>query len=1286
MSGDRVVYSIVLVILLLPVCVCLAESEVMSCSLNVLPQSPAVGENFTVEMTVTLLDPEAGVINVVPTISFVGTGEIALISGPSPDMANFTEYSPNLSFTWTFKAISPGTITFSGFATGYSPVLNEEIRTENCSASITIVEAFPAVEGGVDLFCAGISANRTEVVVSETLRVEANVSVRGEFEELETVVGFFVGPPEEGKIIAAVPVNFTGDLRSRKVWCDLRITQEGEYRIYVFVDYLNEVSEADEGNNICEVEITASGAYPVPTVPPTSPPPQPSQTPVETSPPPSPSLPTEKEGEEGIRRIIITGLIILGSLFGGYFLSELIGGRKCCCLTWNFRKGKLELRTVKPRAGNEFLVPLGGALPLVAKASNVEWLTFNCRSISPSGKVRDEVRVSLPIQDEVIYKWELVEGPGYLISPYQHNHSGVVFGPVVVYQAPELPDDPELVQEVRKQFKDKLVRIKLTVDDLQRKVNALDFHPPEVREFRIRLTDEVRAINADYSDVITEIIPEEIPEVHPPGLIKEELKKQLIDLNGRIRDLEDKIRGARKEIDDLSPEFEGLDEFQKSLLGMSGRKISEEELIEDLRKREKELPKKLQGLLKQYEERKREREELEKERERLEEELRELEEEEREISHEVFSRAIQQYAPIKQLEALSRKEIQRPEEVQELQKLTEELEEVRRRAEFEANLEIERRGIRERKEELNLQLAKIDQQLSEKSQELERLLTTIRNEFLDWVNKKMEELESKIKEKRKSLHDLLNKFHDLLTKRSELLGKYIDEINKKIKNTECGPSIRWDKFSPLACSITGPKPMEVLDRISLKRFSRLYPLTHEGLPRSMSSYISLIKNFEGIDEFPEIKEKVKEILRLEEERSRILDGVLSCPEEVQEMSEGSLIQRLDNITKRQEELRDEIAKLAEARISRIGDLMLKEFIGVERAKVVRATTSEILILQAEGHDPDLLQLRCGHALNGGKPLNIILNDKITYRWSILSPLEGIYYPEYLHRDIERAWMAGEMVERHYRGMFLATNEGSSVIYLTPICQAIVTIKCEASDSGMQAPDGSREDYIVVVVDRPGPIDRLLNAYYALEERIGRLRDLNELIKRKIDECRRKQNIIRREVEEEEEARKIWSTIFNIVGIAIGITSFFVPVVKIANLIMSSISTGTAVGFAIPSLMWTWEDDPSLDLITERIESDVEGVFAKAFVETVQRTMEHYRYSENIDPFEIAEKCERGEDVELPDLKKALSFFDQLADSLEKLKEKIDEYIEELERQKDSIDRKLRRVSRLRSMLSCFDVP
>ncbi|MBU7012514.1 MAG: hypothetical protein HXS46_17675 [Theionarchaea archaeon] len=88
--------------------------------ISLLVATPAVvkpGDTITVTMTVQNTG-QAGALNVTPSaLTVAGTGTVTLISGPVPASINIPGLSAQ-TFTWTYKAIGNGTVTFSGNAIG----------------------------------------------------------------------------------------------------------------------------------------------------------------------------------------------------------------------------------------------------------------------------------------------------------------------------------------------------------------------------------------------------------------------------------------------------------------------------------------------------------------------------------------------------------------------------------------------------------------------------------------------------------------------------------------------------------------------------------------------------------------------------------------------------------------------------------------------------------------------------------------------------------------------------------------------------------------------------------------------------------------------------------------------------------------------------------------------------------------------------------------------------------------------------------------------------------------
>jgi len=826
------------------------QTAILSCTLSVFPENPKIGENITVKMIVTLLDLEIWAINVTPsTISMNGTGKAVLISGPLPEVANFTlgeAYAPNISFTWTFRTTEPGSITFSGFAVGYSPVLEEEVRSEVCSISINVEEGeTPPIEEVVDLKCVEMFANKTEAQVNETIRVEATIVAEGNFTQLTSKVGFYLGHPEEGKLLAMTFANFTQEIALMKVWCEFRITQEGEFEIYVYADYPNEIAESNEENNICNVKVVVS----LPEVYPTSTPPPPTETPAPptetgTPPPPtetggpstptSPTAPPEIETPTVEERGIPTSVLVVGAVVAGavtsYFVWRIFypaGIRKvlmrCCCLDWNVRPEGTILRTVKPmsrdirvRDGEHkgkvvhviaLFAPVGGYLPLVAKGVNIDWI--NARGIlksCDSGSRSEEVSgyshsgrvagsVSIPIPENLSFKWEIISGPGYLLStpPLSHSHSSVAEGPAAIYVAPPfVEEDPN--ENPADRVKGREVLIKLTVDDPEGQLKGLD-SPVEERYFRIilvgqglELLDKGVLLHEDdlekwvnYSEVKDAISLEEFDWIHPsrtPEPSSEEIKdiKAQLEKVQRRRKAEEETLRYNSEI--LSEKKRKLDKALSELNKMKSELEDVERQIENpaeaarraRKKRTREIEEKYMSQIKQH---------RQKRRELWESHVKEVSKARKEgKSDEYILDLNKKYA-----ESASKldKEIAKL-----FQKMWREIEEARKEIGYPTihppgpglGFERYRRSLEQRREELR-------KKIPDKEKEVMAL------------KKEVEELERALKGLRKKIDDLKSEETRL---REELrLAEARAEAEK-----ECRPMYEWEEFRPIEGEILAP--------------------------------------------------------------------------------------------------------------------------------------------------------------------------------------------------------------------------------------------------------------------------------------------------------------------------------------------------------------------------------------------------------------------------------------------------------------------------------------------------
>jgi hypothetical protein len=150
----------------------------------------------------------------------------------------------------------------------------------------------------------------------------------------------------------------------------------------------------------------------------------------------------------------------------------------CCCHlvpVWS-KATPIDVRIHTPAAFES--LSIGGVLPLALDATDVDRLTLNCLKeecgAEPCPTCASRKELDLPGTLRV--RWELLSGPGALVStpPYSHAHSAVAEGSAALYLAP----DTLTVERV--------ARLRVTVDDGPEYLADID-DPPFVRDFEVRL-------------------------------------------------------------------------------------------------------------------------------------------------------------------------------------------------------------------------------------------------------------------------------------------------------------------------------------------------------------------------------------------------------------------------------------------------------------------------------------------------------------------------------------------------------------------------------------------------------------------------------------------------------------------------------------------------------------------------------------------------------------------------------------------------------------------------------
>ena len=285
------------------------------------------------------------------------------------------------------------------------------------------------------------------------------------------------------------------------------------------------------------------------------------------------------------------GLIIVtaGGLGGVVYVWKK--REKSCCLCWSYKRGFIIVDYPSPKpifttyhyspqkiieefVGRMIAAPAGGPLPLVADARNIDSLIVACRPCPKSGELAIK---EVPLPQNCVYRWRILEGPGYFISlaGAPHIHSNEAEGPSVIYVAP--PPSSNTSRWVLEKAK-----IELVVDDKENKVEELDSKPYR-KVIEISIIDPLRVRDlgakcAGYKDKVKftkekepksytsakdraiEIYIEKIqPLLNSLGKLARETKYYLEQLG--IRDYRDFLECAKRagvKVDVSEEFFEGI--------------------------------------------------------------------------------------------------------------------------------------------------------------------------------------------------------------------------------------------------------------------------------------------------------------------------------------------------------------------------------------------------------------------------------------------------------------------------------------------------------------------------------------------------------------------------------------------------------------------------------------------------------------------------------------------------------------------------------------------------------
>lgn len=137
-----------------------------------------------------------------------------------------------------------------------------------------------------------------------------------------------------------------------------------------------------------------------------------------------------------------------------------------------------------------------------------------------------------------------------------------------------------------------------------------------------------------------------------------------------------------------------------------------------------------------------------------------------------------------------------------------------------------------------------------------------------------------------------------------------------------------------------------------------------------------------------------------------------------------------------------------------------------------------IVLEASCVDTDKLVLKCKGCK---KELELLFNDRLFYWW------ESSYIG-----DIKLPKFCAESA-----GKFLMTNEGRTVVFLTPPFPCKIKVKCRVRDSGIQANDGEVVYSAEINVNKPSVAEELLMHSLRINVALHALEKIAEILEHKI---------------------------------------------------------------------------------------------------------------------------------------------------------------------------------------------
>ncbi|MBM3238728.1 hypothetical protein FJZ31_20750 [Candidatus Poribacteria bacterium] len=140
---------------------------------NPIPTQVNVGQTITIEMKVKN-QGQATAQDVKPSVTPSGSGGVSYSAGPVPPNANL-KAGEELTFLWIYKAGSPGTVTFSGMASGVDVNSSQSVSTKVGETKDVIIQT-PATLS-ITAFTAGNPGNPITSQITEGQEITITMTV-----------------------------------------------------------------------------------------------------------------------------------------------------------------------------------------------------------------------------------------------------------------------------------------------------------------------------------------------------------------------------------------------------------------------------------------------------------------------------------------------------------------------------------------------------------------------------------------------------------------------------------------------------------------------------------------------------------------------------------------------------------------------------------------------------------------------------------------------------------------------------------------------------------------------------------------------------------------------------------------------------------------------------------------------------------------------------------------------------------------------------------------------------